>query len=380
MNSDLRSQFDSERVISCERCGLNTAIPLLEANQSACCSRCGHKLTSFKHNWVDKVLALGLSSLALLALSLFFNFLSFSTNGLHASISLTTEIETLVQQNHIALAGVVLFVCILLPTAVLLLLCLWMVSIKLGIGRHATKSQIDICFNFIVWCMPEVFMVGVLVSMVKITDMADVTFGPGFYFYAGFMMLYVLTLMYLDRFQLELLIAKKSSKSTSLEKQRKRTQWTWALLVTAVLLYIPANILPIMTTRFLGADTPSTIVGGVVTLWEHGSYLIASVIFIASILVPMFKMLAIGYLNFSVQSNSRAGIRHRYFLYRMTEIMGRWSMIDVFVVAVLAGLVQLGSTMSIFPGAAIIAFCAVVILTMLAAMSFDSRMLWESEQ
>ena len=72
MNSDLRSQFDSERVISCERCGLNSAIPQLEANQSACCSRCGHKLTSFKHNWVDKVLALGLSSLALLALSLFF--------------------------------------------------------------------------------------------------------------------------------------------------------------------------------------------------------------------------------------------------------------------------------------------------------------------
>ncbi|MBJ7550836.1 paraquat-inducible protein A [Marinomonas ostreistagni] len=371
------SSSEGGRIIACKGCGLKTQVPTLAPNQTAYCSRCGHKLTRLKHNWVDKVLALSMSGLILLVLSISADFLSFATNGLETSISLVTEVETLINQSYLGLAGVILFVCILLPAVVLVLLCAWMISIKLGIGLRATQAQISLCFNFIVWCMPEVFMVGVLVSMVKITAMAEVTFGLGFYFYIGFMVLYILTLMYLDRYQVELELTKDESLQELETDTRKRVQWTWALLLTAVLLYLPANLLPIMTTRFLGADSPSTIVGGVITLWDHGSYFIATVIFVASILVPVFKMLAIGYLNYSVQTKSKASIKQRYILYRITEIMGRWSMIDVFVVAILAGLVQLGSTMSVYPGSAVIAFCAVVVLTMLAAMSFDSRMIWE---
>ena len=368
------------RMIPCKGCGLQTLVPSLEPNQTAYCPRCGHKLTSLKQNWVDKVLALGLSALLLLLLSISFNFLSFSSNGLETSITLISEVETLIAQNNLSLAAVILFVCILLPACVLLLLCAWMLSIKFGIGLRATKAQIALCFNFIIWCMPEVFMVGVIVSMVKVTSMAEVTFGPSFYFYIGFMVLYILTLLHLDRFQVELAFIKESKFTATVLNTDKRVQWTWALLFTSVILYLPANLLPIMTTRFLGVDSPSTIVGGVITLWHHGSYMIAAVIFIASILVPMFKMFAIGYLNYSVQTDSNVSIKQRYTLYRVTEMMGRWSMIDVFVVAILAGLVQLGSTMSVYPGSAVIAFCAVVVLTMLAAMSFDSRMIWENEQ
>jgi len=381
MGSDsIVSQESNERcVIACKGCGLESSVPILESNQTAYCSRCGHKLTTLKHKWVDKVLALGLSGLVLLILSLFFNFLSFSTNGLNASISLISEVETLIEQGYVGLAGIILFACLLLPAGVLLLLSAWMIMIKFGIGLRATKAQISLGYNFIVWCMPEVFMVGVLVSMVKMTDMADIAFGIGFFFYIGFMVLYILTLLYLDRFQVELALMKEPKLIRNSKNEGNRIQWTWALLLTAFLFYIPANLLPIMTTRFLGSDTPSTIVGGVITLWGHGSYFIASVIFIASILVPVFKMLAIGYLNYSVQTKSKASIKQRYTLYRITEIMGRWSMIDVFVVAILAGLVQLGSTMSVYPGSAVIAFCAVVVLTMLAAMSFDNRMIWENE-
>ena len=381
MGSDsiVSQESNERRVIACKGCGLESSVPILESNQTAYCSRCGHKLTTLKHKWVDKVLALGLSGLVLLILSLFFNFLSFSTNGLNASISLISEVETLIEQGYVGLAGIILFACLLLPAGVLLLLSAWMIMIKFGIGLRATKAQISLGYNFIVWCMPEVFMVGVLVSMVKMTDMADIAFGIGFFFYIGFMVLYILTLLYLDRFQVELALMKEPKLIRNSKNEGNRIQWTWALLLTAFLFYIPANLLPIMTTRFLGSDTPSTIVGGVITLWGHGSYFIASVIFIASILVPVFKMLAIGYLNYSVQTKSKASIKQRYTLYRITEIMGRWSMIDVFVVAILAGLVQLGSTMSVYPGSAVIAFCAVVVLTMLAAMSFDNRMIWENE-
>lgn len=368
------------RTIVCKGCGLQTHVPSLEPNQTAYCPRCDHKLTSLKQGWVDKVLALSLSGLVLLVLSLFFTFLTFSKNGMGASISLLSEVEILIGQNYLGLAAVILFVCILLPGCVLILLTVWMFSIKLGLGLRATKAQISLCFNFIVWCMPEVFMVGVLVSLVKISDMADVEFGLGLYFYIGFMALYILALLHLDRYQVELLFLREPTPKPVEYNSDARVQWTWALLVTSILLYLPANLLPIMTTRFLGVDSPSTIVGGVYTLWHHGSYWIAIIIFVASIIVPMFKMLAIGYLNYSVQTRSDANIEQRYTLYRITEIMGRWSMIDVFVVATLAGLVQLGSTMSVYPGSAVIAFCAVVVLTMLAAMSFDSRMIWEKKQ
>ena len=153
-------------------------------------------------------------------------------------------------------------------------------------------------------------------------------------------------------------------------------QHTWAWLVTSVILYIPANFLPITYTRFLGRDTESTILGGVVTLWEHGSYPVAIVIFVASVLVPIGKIVVLGWLCLSVQLGSRFALTQKTKLYRITEFVGRWSMIDVFVVSILVALIQLGNVMRILPGSAALAFAAMVITTMLAAIAFDPRLLW----
>jgi paraquat-inducible protein A len=157
-------------------------------------------------------------------------------------------------------------------------------------------------------------------------------------------------------------------------------QRTWALLLTSVVLYLPANLLPIMVTRFLGEDTSSTIMGGVVTLWHHESYPIALVIFVASVLVPVGKILAMGWLCLSVQRRSTFALSHKMTLYRVTEFVGRWSMVDVFVVAILVALIQLGNVMSVFPGVAALAFAAMVVTTMLAAMAFDPRLIWRSAE
>lgn len=153
-------------------------------------------------------------------------------------------------------------------------------------------------------------------------------------------------------------------------------QRTWAWLVTSVILYIPANFLPITYTRFLGSDTESTILGGVVVLWEHGSYPIAAIIFFASVLVPIAKILVLSWLCISVQVESSFALSQKARLYRITEFVGRWSMIDVFVVAILVALIQLGNIMQILPGSAAVAFAAMVVTTMLAAISFDPRLLW----
>ncbi|MEM8815568.1 MAG: paraquat-inducible protein A [Pseudomonadota bacterium] len=156
-------------------------------------------------------------------------------------------------------------------------------------------------------------------------------------------------------------------------------QKTWAWLLTSIVLYLPANLLPIMYTNFLGKTTESTILGGIVTLWEHGSYPIAAVIFIASVLVPLGKIIVLIWLCISVQAGHKGAHRHKTLLYRATELVGRWSMIDVFVVGILVALIQLGNIMNILPGAAALAFALMVVTTMLAAIAFDPRLIWVSE-
>ena len=154
-------------------------------------------------------------------------------------------------------------------------------------------------------------------------------------------------------------------------------QWTVALVVTAALLYIPANVLPIMTTSTLGKPTDSTILGGVVLLIHHGSYPIAAVIFIASVMVPISKLIALSWLCWTVARGEPRSYRERTRMYRLTELVGKWSMTDVFVVAILVALIQLGGLMQITPGPAAVAFGGVVIFTMLAAEFFDPRLIWD---
>ena len=157
-------------------------------------------------------------------------------------------------------------------------------------------------------------------------------------------------------------------------------QRTWALLLAACVLYIPANVLPIMQNEFLGEVSENTIISGVIVLWEHGSYPVALVIVIASVFVPLAKLAVLAWLCFSVNRHHQARPRQRTVLYRLTELVGRWSMVDVFVVAVLVALIQLGSLMSIRPGPAALAFAGVVIVTMFAAMSFDPRLIWDTQE
>lgn len=154
-------------------------------------------------------------------------------------------------------------------------------------------------------------------------------------------------------------------------------QVTLGFLITAILFYIPANLFPIMTTELLGDKSPSTIIGGVVLFVEHGSYFIAVIIFTASVVVPIAKMAAIFWLCYSASSQRKLNHYELTRLYRMTELVGKWSMIDVYVVAILVALIQVTGLMSIQPGIAASAFATVVILTMIGAQKFDVRLIWD---
>ncbi|MBV8470721.1 MAG: paraquat-inducible protein A [Burkholderiaceae bacterium] len=152
---------------------------------------------------------------------------------------------------------------------------------------------------------------------------------------------------------------------------------SWALLIAAAILYIPANVLPVMHTHTLMGDQNDTIFSGIVYLWMEGSWPLALVVFVASIAVPLGKLLALSHLLLSVQRGSIQTPIRSLRQYRLLEVVGRWSMLDIYVISLLSALVQIQSMASIQPGPGAAAFGAVVVLTMMATHQFDPRLIWD---
>jgi paraquat-inducible protein A len=153
----------------------------------------------------------------------------------------------------------------------------------------------------------------------------------------------------------------------------------WALLLAGAICYVPANVLPVMYTQMPGGGGDSTIMSGVAQFWHHGAYGIALVIFVASVVVPCTKFLVLALLLATSQRRGNRARRARATLYRMVEAIGYWSMLDVLVVAIVAALVRFQALGRIEPRVGIVFFGVVVILTMLSAMSFDPRLIWDSD-
>jgi paraquat-inducible protein A len=155
-------------------------------------------------------------------------------------------------------------------------------------------------------------------------------------------------------------------------------QYTWALVIAAAIFYIPANVLPVLTTTAFGSAESDTIIGGVIFLYTSGSWPLALIVLVASVMIPLGKLLALAYLLITIQRGSATNSHERTRIYVLVEFVGRWSMLDVFVDAFIVALVQLQPLMSVEPGIGVVFFMAVVVLTMLAAQTFDPRLLWDT--
>jgi len=161
-------------------------------------------------------------------------------------------------------------------------------------------------------------------------------------------------------------------------RRHNAIQRTWALIIAAFICYIPANVLPVMVSNTLVSTEDDTILSGVVLLYETGSWPLALIVLIASVMIPLAKLGALAYLLITVQRRSIEGQSDRIRLYRLVEFVGRWSMLDVFVIAFTVALIQLQPLMSVEPGYGVLFFAAVVVLTMIAAETFDPRSIWDS--
>ncbi|EHR0246297.1 paraquat-inducible protein A [Vibrio parahaemolyticus] len=422
-------QPNSRQLISCEECGLVVRIPEIEQGQKAQCPRCSHSLTKINAKPYQSVIAVSSACLIMLVLSISFPFMSFSVQGLSQEITLLHAAKMLAEFQNALLGALLLATVVVLPAIYVgLILFLHLEALKVRNHPPSKKQQrmakilCRILFRVEPWLMVDVFLIGVLVSLIKIASLADIGMGSSFWAFCVYTILVVKCISMVDKswlwghfipaielpsvkegdthhnhnhigchtcHQLNPIEDKKHQRCIRCNSRlheynpSENLQKAWALLFASVIFYIPANLYPMMYTVSLGHSEGSTIMEGVILLWHLGSYPIAMVIFFASVFIPMAKMLALAWLYYNAQKAQYLPPEEsisRLKIYRLTEFIGRWSMIDIFVVAILVALVQLQNLMAIYPGPAALSFAAVVIFTMLSAMIFDSRLLWQLPQ
>lgn len=397
--------------ILCPQCDLLVAIPEIAVGQKAKCPRCHTTLTSRWKEPRRRPIAYAVSALFMLLLSNLFPFVNMKVAGLGSEVTLIQIPQVLVSDDYASMASLFMILVQLMPALGMIFIII--LCQGTSIPSHWQISIARNYFRLKAWCMVEIFLAGVLVSFVKLMAYGDVGVGTSFYPFVLFCILQLRAFQCTDRYwiwqqvapapKLEMPLRVGESGlsqglrschccmailpvdqkqcgrcDTSGHARRKNSlQWTMALLITSIFLYIPANLLPIMITQVLGTPMPSTIMAGVVLLWSEGSYPVAMVILIASIMVPTLKMIAIGWLCWDANNNKEIDRERLHVIYEVVEFVGRWSMIDVFVIAVLSALVRMGQLMSIYPDIGAVLFASVVILTMFAAMTFDPRLIWD---
>jgi paraquat-inducible protein A len=366
----------------CHECGIGVTLGQLSEGQEAACPKCGHVISRAHHNALLRMAVFTATALLALLFANAFVFLRLDASGQQRSLTLPQSIITLFDQGDWVLGVITLIVIVILPLAIACSLGLLLLTIFSGQSPPWATRLLALIGSFRFWNMAEIYFLGVLVSIIKIISLADIHFGPSFWFFALFTVSQIAALLHFDRFQIEQRLGAASSQDAAPGHARNPEGWSRsaAYLLTGLLLYIPANTLPIMTVTSLGNSEANTIIGGVITLWAHGSYPIALVIFIASVFVPLSKFLVLIWLLACQRLRLLGNPESKMLAWRATEFIGRWSMVDVFVVAFLAGLVQFGSLMSIASGPAVLAFAGMVIATMLAAASIDTGAFWEHDE
>ncbi|MGI9418206.1 MAG: paraquat-inducible protein A [Geminicoccaceae bacterium] len=387
---------------------MNALLP----GRAAACSTCGATLYREQRDSIERTLGLTAAALFLFAVANLLPFMTLKLEGREQPSTIMTGVLGLHDAGMWPLAALVFAAAILMP--LLKLLTLLYVLLPLQVGQRA--PSMPVLFRWVEtihpWAMMEVFLLGVIVAYVKLADLATIELGVALFAFIGVIILMIAADRALDPREVwhwvspqatdELLTETRPGRLVSchgcdqlfhihagghatctrcgadLHKRKPNSIATgWALTAAACILYIPANTLPIMTVVHFGQGAPSTILGGVQLLIHAGMWPIAALVFFASVAVPVMKLVCLAYLLVSVQRRSTWRPRDRTLLYRIVEAVGRWSMVDIFMISILVALVSLGSIATIEPGAGAIAFAAVVIITMIAASAFDPRLIWD---
>jgi paraquat-inducible protein A len=401
----------------CHDCDLLVEVGSLPPGTSARCRRCGALLVASKHDPARRALSLYMAALVLWAVSNAFPFMTLRLEGREQPSVLLSGALSLYHDGLWQLAIIVVLFVIVFPLGKILLNLFVLLSLYLDWPHRHIAPLFRMVEKLRPWAMTEVFLLGVLVAYAKLLDIADIEIGPSM---IAFVLLIIAVaaadaafhpvdvwsyvkrlepapLSVIDRTGLvachacQLVVrfpahahadgveARCPRCGAPVHRRKPNSlSRSWALAIAAIILYIPANLYPVMTVISFGKGDPSTILGGVKELFLHGMWPLALIVFFASVTVPVLKLVGLIWLLVSVQRGSTWRLRDRTALYRIVEAVGRWSMIDIFMLSILVALVRLGAIATIAPGVGAISFAAVVVLTMFAAMSFDPRLIWDA--
>ncbi len=404
---------DSTPIVACHECGTVHRVHSLRPGAGANCATCGSVLYSRHRGGLDRVLALYLAAAILFVLANAFPFMSLNIEGRVQQTELFSSALALWHAGMRFLAIVVMAFAVALP-AVKIASALW-VLVPLHLGRRPwlAAHSIRLFDRLRPWAMMEVYLLGVMVAYVKLLDLAHIQLGPSMWAFVALIVAMVAADAALDDQDVWNRVAPQATTAllppppgtqlagchdcgqvaairpgdhhtrcgrcgSALHKRKPDSvARTSALVLTAAILYVPANVFPVMTVIYFGRGAPDTIISGVIELLHGGMWPLALLVFCASIMVPVLKLIGLSCLLISIRRGSVARLRDRTLLYRIIEQVGRWSMIDVFMIGILTALVNLGSIATIEPGIGAVCFAGVVIVTMIASMSFDPRLMWD---
>jgi paraquat-inducible protein A len=410
----------------CRHCGLVQRVPALLPPAVVVCAQCGVTLRRTLRNSLSRALAMTLTALMFFAIACATPLMSVSTSGISLAANLFSGPERLRQQGVWELAVVVLFTTVAAPFLKLLGTAYVLIGLRAPRPPHHLRMVFAFVERLRPWAMVEVYLLGVFVAYVKLVDIVHIDVGFAIYALVGLMIATVAADALLDRqavweemerrglvrFPLphgeppvagpaadgraqRQAVACETCEQVALVQGSERhlcrrcgahlhhrkpnsAARCWALVIAAFVLYIPANVYPVLTVVQLGSGAPSTILGGVEELITAKMYPLAALVFFASILVPMLKLFGLMLLLVMTQFSRVERLVDRVRLYRIVSVIGRWSMIDIFMESILVALVQFGAIVTIDPGFGAIAFAGVVIITIFAAEAFDPRTMWDA--
>jgi paraquat-inducible protein A len=396
---------------ACGDCGLLQRLPQLREREAAVCGRCEAVLhRASKHSLL-------LSGIDAIAAAIFFALALVLPLGRLRVLGRTEVASVFSGPRELAKDGLALLAALVVATVVVVPALKLAVTLTVLLGTCMAQPPRWVAWLFgwldrlAPWSMVEVFLLGGVVAYSRLQAMATVEVGLAALALGGTMLALVATDATLDAEEVWRALGGRRTYASAparpapagliacgachhvaqgedgdrcprcrhlLASRKGHPRGAWALLLAAAFLYVPANLLPVMTVRRMGSGSPTTILHGVVELAQAHLWPLALLVLLASIVIPVFKLLSLTGLMVMTQRRSPRWLKGRTRLFRFVRFVGRWSMIDIFMLSVLVGLVRFGTIASILPGMGAMAFCAVVLLTMAVTEIFDPRLMWDA--
>jgi len=399
-------QRPAAELIGCADCGLVQVLPPVAANAVAECCRCRRGFAPTARGSIDTALALSITALLLLLPAAALPLMRLSSFGLQRRNWLPTGVEALWNDGYPTLSIAVCLFSIAIPFVYLGLMVCVLAGIRLGI-----EAPLGRLFRWTAalrpWVMIEVYLVGCCVAYTRLESVGTVSVGAGGWCLVAATLTAVVASLKLDEQSVWDALPPRNSLTSPRERISCETcellidaarehgecprcgarihhrkpdaiGRTVALVIAGFLLYVPANLLPVLSIERFGRAEPSTIIGGVLELISNGLWPLAIIVFTASVVVPLVKLFGLTLMLVMTRLRSPRWLVGRTMTYRFIDRIGRWSNIDVFMISILAALLQFGTLTSLRPQPGAIAFAAVVVITMLASRCFDARVMWDA--